>query len=55
MMAEAMKMMAYAQQNQQPPVIHVQPNVTVQIPPRNRRLKRDPKTGVIDVIEEEDA
>lgn len=53
MMAEAMRMMAKAQQ--QPPVIHVQPNVTVNVPPRNRRFIRNPKTGVIEGYEEDDA
>lgn len=54
-MAEAMVRLAEAQQQQQPPVIHVTPQVTVNVPPRNTKLVRDPKTGIITDIEQENA
>lgn len=54
-MAEAMVRLADAQQNQPPPVIHVTPQVTVNVPPRNTKLVRDPKTGIITDIEQENA
>jgi len=53
-MAQALMAMADAQRNQPPPVIHVTPQVTVQVPPRSKKFIRDKKTGVITEVHEED-
>ena len=54
-MAKAVVKLAELQSNQRPPEIHVTPQVNVHVPPRNRKFTRDPKTGVIIGVEEEDA
>lgn len=53
-MAAALVKLVELQQNQPPPVIHVTPQVTVHVPPRNRKFIRDKKTGVVIGVEEED-
>lgn len=52
-MAQALMAMADAQKNQPAPVIHVSPQVTVQVPPRSKKFVRD-ETGVITEVNEED-